>query len=479
MNLRSLSEPKRQWLATEMEDWRHLGLISSDQADQIRSLYETDADISRRKRAAAWFALSGVGSLMVGVAVLLLVGYNWSAMHAAVKLLIIFGVLFGTHALGFWLRYRVGKRIASEIVFLLGCLFWGAAIALIGQIFNIHAHYPDAIWLWALCVLPFALGLDTLLLHLLYAGLLAAWAGTEILGFADMPWFFSGRVAIGAYSLPLLALPGMLWAYRKRSPTTVGIYAALLAWWIVLLPIAWRFDVDVLFFIAAAGALFLLIAEMHSAGSLLAAPYRALGASLTVIALTPLGFGEFLSQMPYHTPANNNYLAAAIIASFGAVAALAVVLLRRFDGQAGSPLPFMAILRRQWMPTLLFLLPIGLCLWCGLFNHYSRGEVSYNGHLKNAVHNAFWLSQIIAIIAVNVVSLIFAGWLTQRGLHEESTQWFNAGVGYFLLWTVLRYIDLFGEVGGMLGASAMFLLCGIALFAVARFWVHRKGKQDA
>jgi uncharacterized membrane-anchored protein len=45
---------------------------------------------------------------------------------------------------------------------------------------------------------------------------------------------------------------------------------------------------------------------------------------------------------------------------------------------------------------------------------------------------------------------------------------------YFLFWAVLRYADLFSGVGGMLGAALMFLLCGIGLFAVARFWVHRK-----
>jgi len=39
---------------------------------------------------------------------------------------------------------------------------------------------------------------------------------------------------------------------------------------------------------------------------------------------------------------------------------------------------------------------------------------------------------------------------------------------------VLRYVDLFAEVGGMLGASVMFFLCGAVLFGVARFWAHRK-----
>jgi hypothetical protein len=43
-----------------------------------------------------------------------------------------------------------------------------------------------------------------------------------------------------------------------------------------------------------------------------------------------------------------------------------------------------------------------------------------------------------------------------------------------LLWAVFRYADLFTGVGGMLGASLMFFLCGAALFGMARFWAHRK-----
>ena len=51
---------------------------------------------------------------------------------------------------------------------------------------------------------------------------------------------------------------------------------------------------------------------------------------------------------------------------------------------------------------------------------------------------------------------------------------FAVGVVYFLLWAILRYIDLFAGVAGMLGAALMFLLCGVGLFAVARFWRNRK-----
>jgi hypothetical protein len=67
-----------------------------------------------------------------------------------------------------------------------------------------------------------------------------------------------------------------------------------------------------------------------------------------------------------------------------------------------------------------------------------------------------------------------AFWLMQIGLREHRGRPFGAGVLYFLLWSVLRYVDLFGDFGGMLGAALMFFMCGGALFGVARYWQSRK-----
>ena len=70
--------------------------------------------------------------------------------------------------------------------------------------------------------------------------------------------------------------------------------------------------------------------------------------------------------------------------------------------------------------------------------------------------------------------IALAVWLMRVGLREDRTAPFAAGVLYFLLWALLRYADLFAGVGGMLGAALMFLLCGVGLFAFARFWTHRQ-----
>ena len=81
---------------------------------------------------------------------------------------------------------------------------------------------------------------------------------------------------------------------------------------------------------------------------------------------------------------------------------------------------------------------------------------------------------LLPTVLVNVAMVAAAFWLMQLGLQEDRGRPFGAGVLYFLLWAVLRYVDLFGDFGGMLGAAMMFFMCGGALFGVARYWQGRK-----
>ena len=128
-------------------------------------------------------------------------------------------------------------------------------------------HFPDGIWWWALGVLPFALFLDTVLMHLLLVSLLAVWVGTELIEFGHRGPGMFGFLPRCCYTLPIFAGLGMLWSYRKQSAITVGLYVPLLAWWLVLLPLAWHTNENPIFFIGSVGAMLLILAEVHKDGS--------------------------------------------------------------------------------------------------------------------------------------------------------------------------------------------------------------------
>jgi hypothetical protein len=277
----------------------------------------------------------------------------------------------------------------------------------------------------------------------------------EVLEFGHLGGWLFGRwdsLPNGAYSLPLLALPGILWAYRKQSVPTLSLYVPLLAWWTVLQVFAWQLDSNPIYFVGAIGALMLVVAECHAAGSRFAIPYRYYGSLLVGGALVPLSFYDF-----------NKYLVSHSLGLFGppallALLALALVLLTNRRELGGSEPRWRSIAARQ-------AIPLGITLLMALLPLLAAaGRSSQSAHM----------AMLVPTVLVNVAMLAGAFWLMQVGLKEDRGRPFGAGVLYFLLWAVLRYVDLFGDFGGMLGAALMFFMCGGALFAVARYWQGRR-----
>ena len=430
--------------------------MTAPQAEAVLGLYGTTEDFRQRRQSKAMLTLLSLAVLLVGLGVLLLIGYNWEAMPAAAKVVAIFASVVAAHGLGLTLRYKHGLRGGSEAAFFFGCLLYGAGIWLLAQIFHVRAHDPDGFWWWAVGVLPFALALDTLLMHTLLVGLLAIWAGYEVIGFAPAgAWFFGRFPALpnGAYSLPLLAAPGLWWAYRKGSARAVALYVPLIAWWVILQPIAWRFEANPVYFVGAVGAFLLLAAEAHRVASPMAIPYRFYGAVLIAGALIPLSYQGFNREVGQPQKVMHGvYQTLAIVALAVAVLAEVVVVRRR---SRPAPVPVaeeaLELARRQWLPCGLIALMAGLGLWSAV-----GGEA------------------LVATLLANAAMVVFSLWLMHVGLREDRGGPFAAGVAYFLLWAVLRYIDLFGAFGGMLGAALVFFLCGATLFGVAYFWRRRK-----
>jgi uncharacterized membrane protein len=458
MSKRAITAKQRAWLLDELSLWRRDAIVSEQQAQRIADLYEGAGELAERGRSRGVFVLMAAAATLVGLAGLLLIGYNWNDLSREIKLAIVLGVVGLTHAIGFTLRYQRNAAALSETVFFLGCLFYGAGIWLVAQAFHINAHWPDGVWWWAVGVLPFALCLETRLLHALFVALMAFWAGQEVLEFGHLGGWLFGRwdfLPNGAYSLPLLALPGLVWAYTRESVKTVGLYVPLLAWWTILQPFAWDLHSNPIYFVGAIGALMLVVAECHAPGSRFAIPYRYYGSLLVGGVLVPLSFHKFNQYLMPEWRAL--VIPPAVLAAVG----IAIVLLTRAgrasrDAAGGSG--WMAFAGRQTIPLGISLLMVLL------------PAIAATGARPSAADTA----SLLPTVLVNVAMVAGAFWLMQIGLREDRGRPFAAGVLYFLLWSVLRYVDLFGDFGGMLGAAMMFFMCGGALFAVAKYWQGRK-----
>ena len=382
------------------------------------------------------FTLLGMAAFLFGLAVLLVIGFNWEATP---------GRETGDHSrrgicssLGLTLRVRAKAPRLSEVVFFLGCLFYGAGIWLVAQAFHIEAHYPDGVWWWAVGVLPFALCLDSLLCHLLFVALMALWAGMEVLGFVYLsPWFLFGwwQWPNGAYSLPLLALPGLLWAYRKGSPVAVGLYVALLSWWLILQAFA------------VADRPLRFLDRQHRGRT----PHPRGGSpSRQRIGHSVPPLGRAVERWCAHPPQLHLLLAVC-----NKTPDLLAVLPGTFSGSFGDygggrhfdpswHLHHLARPREEVRGTRRLRLETKRANYCGGSGFRLVWQFAWPhwrcGALPAPDAIAAWAAP--AVLA-NVAMLSLAVYLIRVGVHEERVRPFAAGVLYFLIWAFARYIDLF------------------------------------
>ena len=463
MSKRSISSSKRHWLLDEMEWWRDAGILTAGQSQEILDQYESVEEASESHSSRAVNALMGAAALLVGAGVLLLISFNWESLHVAAKLVLIFGTILGTYYGAFRLRQRENIGL-SNVLFFLGAFFYGCGIMLIGQMFHLSGHGPDAVWWWALGVLPLAVCLESLLLHALLVALLGMWCGFEMLGFGELGLNFLSRwrwMPNGAYSLPLLAIPGIMLAYRRQLASVLWLYVPLLTWWLSLQSFAWEFvwhwNHNPMFFIGGVGGVLLIAAEAHASGSKMAIPYRMYGVLLVGTMLIPLSFKAFHDSHSWHQndPRLGALLQAVAIVSLTIVA---LAVMARIHGRLKTKQEFFAALKetakRQRVPVGITLLMAFFSLWYSLVRE-----------------------PITPTILANIAMLIFGIWLMLVGLREDRGRPFTAGVLYFLGWTTMRYVDLFGQMGGMLGGAGLFFACGAFLFGMAYFWKHRKKKE--
>lgn len=447
---RDITSATRAWLIGELDEWLSRGILNETQAKALLALYPSTEELGEQRLSRALLTLMALAALLVGLGVFLLIGYNWDDLPDAVKVVLIFSAILACHATGLVLRYRSGMRRASEVAFFFGSLMYGGGIWLIAQIYNINANDASGFWWWAVGVLPLALVSETLPLHVLFVGLLATWGGLEVFRFVDIGVWLFGFIPWlpnGVYSLPILALPGLWWCYRRNSARGAALYVLLYAWWIFLQPFAWRFHDNPLYFVGALGAWMLLLSAVHPEGSELAIPYRFYGAGLVGGALIPLSFHSLSWNSSWEGIVETCIVGGLAIVTL----TLSVLWNARKHGDTEILTAELALAKRQWLPFSLILAMMAMALWSSITSDF-----------------------VVVAVAANAAMVGLAFWLMQTGLREDRGLPFAGGVLYFLLWSILRYIDLFGAFGGMIGAALMFFLCGLSLFGVAIYWRRRK-----
>jgi uncharacterized membrane protein len=209
-----------QWLMKELDGWVGRGLISQEQALQIRGLYP------EAQPGLPWGTIifSGIGAVITGLGVILLLAYNWAAIPKMVKLGIVFGALMGFYASGIRMFVQTDwRKQLGETLCLFGTMMFGAGIWLIAQIYHIDEHFPNGFLIWGVGALAMAWVMPSLAQGLLATLLLSIWACAEA-------WGFHTAIHVGPL-LILVAIGGL--ACRMRS--ALLLYFVLPAFLITLM----------------------------------------------------------------------------------------------------------------------------------------------------------------------------------------------------------------------------------------------------
>ena len=168
-------------LEQEIELWLKEGIILPAQKERILARYRLIKRADEKAGPGKLITtISILGSILVGVGVILFIASNWSAIPKWGRLFIVFSSMLSSYGVGFYFRYEAKNypKVGASLI-LLGSLIFGAGMFLIAQIYHITVHYPNGPLLWGLFVLPLAYLLRFKSLISLAILVLLIWLGME------------------------------------------------------------------------------------------------------------------------------------------------------------------------------------------------------------------------------------------------------------------------------------------------------------
>jgi uncharacterized membrane protein len=129
--------------------WQSAGALDAEAAARIRA-YELE---HKHPAGLQWQGLVALilGAILLACGVVLFVSAHWDQMGPGWRYLLVMAMVAVFHLGGGWAREHFHSL--STALHAVGTVSTGAAIALVGQIFNIQEHWPAAVLLWAVAAL--------------------------------------------------------------------------------------------------------------------------------------------------------------------------------------------------------------------------------------------------------------------------------------------------------------------------------------
>lgn len=184
-----VSDKFRRELRQEAQKWQTEGLIDASLYESLSERYQfNNLETAARNRFIV--ILIGLGSLLLGLAVITLVAANWQAWSRELRVVLLLSVFVGVNAGGFYLwrhpHERWQRRLGQGLLFL-GALILGANMALMAQMFHQSGSPAGLVLMWAIGVAAMAYSLRLTLLGMLSVLLMGIgyWRGQSDLNYLE------------------------------------------------------------------------------------------------------------------------------------------------------------------------------------------------------------------------------------------------------------------------------------------------------
>ena len=161
--------------------WQTAGILDGATVRRIRA-WESE---QKKPAGLRWQVLVVLilGAILLACGVVLFVSAHWDKIGPGARFAVVLGMVSVFHLGGSWAHKRF--RVLSTALHAVGTLSTGAAIALVGQIFNIEEHWPAAVLMWALAALAGWILLHDEAQQTLTLLLFPAWLLSEFSYYAD------------------------------------------------------------------------------------------------------------------------------------------------------------------------------------------------------------------------------------------------------------------------------------------------------
>ncbi len=208
-----------RWLYQELPELVQNGVLSQDCADKLQQHYGPVRTTG--KTTAMLVILGTLGSLLIGLGIILLLAHNWEQFSRFTRMILSLLPLVLGQGLCLWVMQKKpdsGAFKEGAATFL--SLMVGAAISLIGQTYNIPADSGSFTLTWMLLIIPLTYLMQATLPAVFYLIGITVWTGINFDSLLNVFWF---------WPLAAVTLPHFLWAIRRESYALRGAIFSFIA----------------------------------------------------------------------------------------------------------------------------------------------------------------------------------------------------------------------------------------------------------